>query len=386
MNDATSLSLEPIEGESPLEDMEIGDKGDKDVEPAAVVEADAPVQVNWNQATKERRILFVDDDAKFLNLCHRRFEASEYSIFTASDADDAIRLLENQSIDVVISDMSMPGKNGAELMQDIEKKFPDIVRIIASGKFDLANTIEAINKGHIYKYVTKPFNEKDLKLTIYQALLEKERREAQERRRKERQENVKRRAKQLGEMVVRTRDKADKAYDESLSMLTGLVTMGSEAPLRVSELAARLAGAAGASEADCQQIKVAALLQDVASVGQPLVPVSEMGSAEKEIFFRHPVLSAKLVAEMTPFRKAAFMIKSHHERFDGKGFPCGLRGEEIPWGARVLALATAYEAARGQRNLSHYETMAALARVSERFDPDLLSALDGMESDDASIG
>ena len=379
MNEAIPFSLEPVEGEAEVEETEVrAQTSDTDVASSVPAEHELPVQVNWKHEVKERNILFVDDDERFLNLCNRRFEASEYSIYTASSADAALAVMEEHRMDIVISDMSMPGKTGAELMHELEKRYPQVIRIIVSGKFDLADTIEAINKGHIYKYITKPFNDKDLKLTIYQALLEKERREAEERRRKERQENVKRRAKQLGEMVVQTRYKAGKAYDECVAMLSSLVGLQSEGPLQIADLAERLASAAGASEADCQQIKVAAILQDLSMVGRPILPLSQMNGSEKEDYFRHPVVSAKLVSEMAAFKQAAFIIKSHHERYDGKGFPCGLQGEEIPWGARVVALATAFENLRRNRNMSHDETVLALAAISERFDPALLTVLADM--------
>lgn len=377
MNDAIAFSLEPIAGAAA--DVSV-DSGQPDAPQAERPEE--PVKVNWKRDAHERKILFVDDDERFLNLCNRRFEASDYKIYTANGAEAALAIMTEHRIDLIISDMSMPGITGAELLHEVERKFPETIRVIISGKFDLADTIEAINRGHVYKYLTKPFNDKDLKLTIYQALLEKERREAEERRRKERQENVKRRARQLGEMVVQTRYKAGQAYDECLTVLTQLATMSSDEPVRIADVSVRLAECVGESEASCQQIRVAALLRDLAESSKVGQPISQMSGAEKEQYFRHPVKSAKLVHGLQPWREAAFIIKSHHERFDGKGFPCGIKGEEIPLGARIIAIATHYVQVRSARKCSHDDAVLALAAVSERFDPALLTAIASLEDEE----
>ncbi|HKI73030.1 MAG TPA: response regulator [Pseudomonadales bacterium] len=373
MTDAIEFSLEP--GEPPDATTAPVEEGRPEAR-----DAEAPVQVGWKRELHERNILFVDDDDRFLKLCGKRFEASDYRIFTADGAESALELMKQQTIDIVISDMNMPGISGAELLHEIERKYPEAIRVIISGKFDLADTIAAINQGHIYKYLTKPFNDKDVKLTIYQALLEKERREAEERRRRERQENIKRRARQLGEMVLKTRYRADQAYEETLDVLTCLVGMANNNATRVADVAAQLAESMGESEAFSHQVRVAALLKDLALLGTSRKPTGQMSDAEKEEYIRHPIRSAKLVHEFKPWREAAFMIKSHHERFDGKGFPSGAIGEEIPLGARIIAIAECYVHERSRQSC-HDDTVLALAAISERFDPALLTALASLEDE-----
>ncbi|MDZ7686399.1 MAG: response regulator [Gammaproteobacteria bacterium] len=165
-----------------------------------------------------------------------------------------------QKIDVVVSDLCMPGKNGAELMREVEKKHPDVVRIIVSGKMDIGETIEAINKGHIHHYVVKPFKDKDLKLTLYQALLERERAEAEQRRQYERQQNIKRRARELGQLVVRTKNEVQGAYGEAIDALEGLAP---EKSADVVNTAAFLAHAMGLADEKTRQVTVAARLRNV---------------------------------------------------------------------------------------------------------------------------
>ena len=371
-----NLSLEPLPGEEPaaatdLQDLEPG----PEVETQANEFVEAPIHANFKHEQVGRNILFVDDDYNFLELCKRRFGAGEYTIHVANGPTEALELLANQNIDIIISDMSMPGMTGAELLHVVECKHPDIIRIIISGKFDLADTIAAINKGHIYQYLTKPFNDKDVKLTIYKALLEKERREAEVRRQQERQENARRRARQMGQEVVKTKSKLDEAYNECISLLTRLVSQGSDQTQRIANVAAWLAVQMNENSDAVHQVRVAALLQDLSRLGQPEVPVAGMSSEQKVAYSRHPQESARLVAELGPFQEASFIVKCHHERYDGKGFPCKLKGVEIPLGARAVALANAYGKLRADYSVSHIEAIETLAGTGERFDPQLREQL-----------
>lgn len=357
---------------------------DQEVQQEAELPEDAPVQVNWQRSKRDRRVLFVDDDERFLNLCLRHFKDSEYTIFTADCADKALDILENQHVDVVVSDMCMPDVNGAELLQAVETRFPDIVRIIISGKFDLADTIEAINRGHIYNYLVKPFNDKDLKLTIYRAIIEKERKEAEARRKQESQQNAKRRAQELGSVVAKSKAAVDQAYGEVvkiLSLIAGRRASGSAVEQLVdgAVIAVDLARRAGEPEESCQQVRVAALLQDIALDGGLCKPTGEMTTEEKAEYRHHPDQSAALIQILSPYGEAAEIVRHHHERFDGNGFPRGLIGEEIPRGSRILSLVNAYQQLRTGRNMNHEDAMEVLTSVKDRYDPALFKLLAARE-------
>lgn len=386
MNEQVEFALEapapvPPTGEEPQAPM-VEDEGAQHDKSEA---DDAPVQVNWQRSKRDRRVLFVDDDERFLNLCLRHFKDSEYTIFTADSADKALDILQSQQVDVVVSDMCMPDVNGAELLQAVETRFPDIVRIIISGKFDLADTIEAINKGHIYNYLVKPFNDKDLKLTIYRAIVEKERKEAEARRKQESQENAKRRAHELGSVVARSKANVDKAYNEVvkiLSLLAGRRASGDAVEQLVdgAVIAVDLARRAGEPEERCQQIRVAALLQDLALDDELRKPTSEMTAEQKMEYRLHPDQSASLIQVLSPYGEAAEFVRNHHERYDGNGFPRGLVGDEIPVGARILSLVNAYQQLRTCRRLDHADAIEVLRSVSERYDPALLKLIAARDS------
>lgn len=346
--------------------------------PDAIPEAESKegVRVAWNRAKRDRVILFVDDDPRFLDLCSRRFEGTEYSIVTADCAETALQLLESTKVDIVVSDMCMPGANGAELLHNVQQKYPEVVRIIISGRFDLTDTIAAINQGHVDYYITKPFNDKDLKLTIYKSLLQKERHEAEENRKYQSQENARQRARELGEMVAKTKEKVDSAYNEIVTLIAELTGVDVGHKKQAADLCAQIARAAGESTEFCEQVRVATMFQDISLIGKSSSDLSVDGP-ERQAYLAHPLRSADLVSHLTPFALGAEMIRCHHERFDGRGFPRKLLGEAIPAGARIMAVVNDYLKIRAE-TLHHAKAIKIMQGASDRYDPRYLGLLEGL--------
>jgi response regulator RpfG family c-di-GMP phosphodiesterase len=115
-------------------------------------------------------LLFIDDDASTLTLLTRLFQPLGYNIFTANSGADALLLLQKEKVDLVISDMQMPQMSGVELLEQIRLKWPDVVRILQTGHSSLSTAIEAINRGEIYRYITKPWINSDIMLIVRDAL------------------------------------------------------------------------------------------------------------------------------------------------------------------------------------------------------------------------
>jgi len=317
-----------------------------------------PVDVGWKRQERHPLVLFVDDDRTFLELCERRFSESDYIVRTAGSADEALRMMASEPVDVVVSDLCMPGTNGAQLMEEVERKHPGVIRMIVSGKFDIADTIDAINRGHIHQYIVKPFNDKDLKLMLYQALLRRERDREEERRRKERQNNVKRRAREIGGQLVKAKAQVNAAYEEVLDLLAAMA--GSEHD-SVPDVALKLADECGFKTEAQEQLAVAATLRRIGALG---------GNPDPDPL---PARSAKLIGRLRPYRDAARIVSCLGERHDGSGRPLGLEGNEIPQGAQVIALAVDYVALR-EAGKSGREAVSELG-CGRAHDPALLRAL-----------
>lgn len=119
--------------------------------------------------TKEISILYVDDEVNNLVAFNANFRR-DYKIFTTENVDEAMNFLRQNKIQIVITDQRMPGKTGVEFLQDVIKEFPEPIRILLTGYSDIEVVIDSINKGQVFRYITKPFNELELKMTIENAM------------------------------------------------------------------------------------------------------------------------------------------------------------------------------------------------------------------------
>jgi response regulator RpfG family c-di-GMP phosphodiesterase len=123
----------------------------------------------YQMADKNSNILYIDDEVHNLTAFKANFR-KHYNIFIAESAEEGKKILKENKIHVIISDQRMPNMTGVEFLASILKEFPDPIRILLTGYTDIETVIEAINKGHVYKYITKPFVEAELKITIDNAL------------------------------------------------------------------------------------------------------------------------------------------------------------------------------------------------------------------------
>ncbi len=121
-------------------------------------------------STVENRVLCVDDEVSILSALKRLLRKEEYTLLTASSAEEGIELLKQTTVQVVVSDQRMPGLTGVEFLQRVKEMHPETIRVILSGYADLSVMVEAINKGEIYRFLSKPWNDEELKITIRQAL------------------------------------------------------------------------------------------------------------------------------------------------------------------------------------------------------------------------
>jgi DNA-binding NtrC family response regulator len=115
-------------------------------------------------------ILIVDDDKCILNSLKRLFVDEKYVLYTAQSGEEGLEILAREKIDLIISDQKMPVMNGLEFLEKTVEKYPDVIRIILTGYAELSDAIRAVNSGCIYKFIQKPWNNDDLKITVRRAL------------------------------------------------------------------------------------------------------------------------------------------------------------------------------------------------------------------------
>jgi len=313
-------------------------------------------------------LLFVDDEANILSSLRRLFRPLGYKILLAENGVEGLKTLANNNVDLIISDMRMPEMDGAEFLTKAAKQSPETVRILLTGYADVESTISAINKGKIYKYISKPWDDTEISLAVKHALEHRFHKQESERLLKltEKQNtelldlnnNLEDKVRERTEELRQTMDMLEtahgslkKSFTASIKVLSGVIEMRENTvhghSRRVAELASKLAKRAGLNADAMQQILFAGLLHNIGKMGlsDNLLKRSydEMTKEEYALFVKHPVIGEGMLLAFDELKEAATIIRGQHERYDGRGFPDQLSGESIPIGARILAIASDYE-------------------------------------------
>ncbi|MDO8991301.1 MAG: response regulator [Sideroxyarcus sp.] len=349
-------------------------------------------------------ILFVDDEVNVLSSLKRLFRPFGYRIFTAEGGAQGLEVMARETIDIVVSDMRMPEMNGAQFLEKVNERWPDTVRILLTGYAEIGATIDAINKGHIYRYISKPWEDNDIVLAIKQALrqkqLEQENKGLEELTRKQNEElkdlnaNLEQKVKARTEEVRQTmgflevaHEKLKKGFITSIRVFSNLIEMREGVMAghshRVADLSRNIAQQMGMKDAEAQDVFLAALLHDVGKIGLPDYllekPSANLTSEERIEVAKHPVKGQAALMALEQLNGAAKLIRSHHERYDGLGYPDRLVGLAIPLGARIIALANEYDAVQIGTLLSKRLKQAdAVLFIQEgrglRYDPAVVDA------------
>lgn len=344
-------------------------------------------------------LLFIDDEANILAALKRLFRPLGYNILTAESGAEALALLEQETVDLVVCDMRMPAMTGAEVLEQARLKWPDVVRILLTGYSDLESTVAAINRGEIYRYIAKPWNDNDIALTVRDALehkyllAEKRRLEALTRHQNEElkalnaslEDKVRQRTGELRvalNSLEQTHVQLQKDYFSTIQVFANLTELRKGAMAghsrRVAQLCRNIAQRMHLSETDTRNIETAALLHNIGKIGLPdrLLdkPYMELPYAERTEFDKHPLRAAAALMALDPLLKASELIRHHRDHYNGVGNSSGLRGESLPLGARILLVASDYDALQqgliGPDKLSPKQALDMIVSDSNmRYDP-----------------
>lgn len=355
---------------------------------------------------RSARILCVDDEPNILSSLRRLFRPLGYAVLTAESGSAGLEILKAEPVDLVISDMRMPEMDGAQFLEQVRINWPQTIRLLLTGYADISSILDAINRGEIYRYITKPWDETDMLLVVRHAL-ERQALE-QERQRLETLTQMQNEAlKDLNaalEAKVEQRTAALKiAHDDLLlsngklkaNFLTSIKVFSNLIELReknlaghsrrVADLARQIALKMGLDAREAQEVFIAGLLHNIGKVGfsDELLTkaVTLMNGDDLGRYRKYPALGEQLLMPLEELHEPAKIVRSHQERFDGKGFPDGLAGFDILIGARILALAGDYynlqNGALAQRCLRPDEaTTLILQNRHVRYDPSVVDAFD----------
>lgn len=293
------------------------------------------------------KLLIVDDELPNVRLLERLFR-QDYFCLTASSGEEAINLLDQHEVAVIITDQRMPQMTGIELLKKSAARRPHMVRILLTGYTDLEALVEAVNCGLVYMYVSKPWNNEELRLRVSRAVQHYEDNKRQHSLTST-NERLSARLKEMKLGFVRAMAGLLKLRDEYL------YAHGA----RVSRYAGLVGERLGLNEDLLLDLMVAAYLYDLDK------------QAER---------SAQVVSCVAELKDAADIIRYHTENFDGSGRPLGLIGDQIPLTARVARVAKEFDLLTKPRNpesaLTLTDAMEQLrVGTGRQFDPQVVLTL-----------
>lgn len=349
-------------------------------------------------------LLLVDDEPSILSALRRLLRSKGYAIHTAESGKAGLEILEREPVDLVISDMRMPEMDGARFLEQVRKRWPTTIRILLTGYADVTSTIEAINCGEIYRYIAKPWDDNDLLLIVRDAL-ERQRlvnensrllslTQAQNEELKDLNANLEAKVRQrtaeieqINSFLNLANDRLKQNFLVSIKVFSGLMELRGGAVAghsrRVADLCRKLAVQLDVDPKEQQDIFVAGLLHDIGKIGFPdallAKPVSRMNGDDLGIYRRHVIAGESALMPLDELKDVAKIIRSHHERFDGQGFPDGLAGLNIVRGARILSVVNDYDGLQigtlAEKRMSQEEAKTLLVQSrGKRYDPQIVDA------------
>lgn len=313
-------------------------------------------------------VLFVDDEENVLRSLNRLFYDKDYNIITAKSGKEGLEILKTNEVAVIISDQRMPEMSGADFLEHAKSISPNSVRIVLTGYADITAAIDAINKGGAYRYISKPWNDDDLILTIQNAMamykLVKENRRLTELTKKQNKE-LKKWSSEL-ELYVQQQTIDLTRQNQELTTLNKKLTSNLNSFINacsnlidfrdknvcshsnnVTMISVGIAKKIGLTEPEIATITIAAQLHDIGKIGVSDIVLSkdieEFTPDEFDEYKKHPVRGQAAIDFIEDLRNAGILIRHHHESLNGRGFPDQLTGNEIPLGSRIITIADSFD-------------------------------------------
>ena len=289
----------------------------------------------------DNAVLLVDDEANILNALARLFLDRDVRVLRAGNGEEALGIVRREPVAVVVSDNLMPGMRGVELLSRVRDLSPDTVRVLLTGYADLPTAIEAINRGEVFRFHVKPWVDEEIVRTV--------------------EEGARR------YQVVRSLRHGDEAALRSIAQTIELKDPYTRGHCdRVAAFALMIAEALRLPEGTRRAIKHGSWLHDCGKIGVPEAILNcpgKLSAEDFEVVKKHPGWGAEVGRQANLPEEVINIILYHHERFDGRGYPTGAKGTEIPLEARIVAVADVFDAMSTDRPYAKGYEQAEAIRV-----------------------
>jgi len=334
------------------------------------------------------RILIVDDEPEITDILADLLSA-QLDCETAGSAEEALDRLRQNSFRLVISDITMPGMSGLEMVPHVKRISPDTVVVMISGLQTVESAIEAMRLG-AFDYVMKPFDLRQVEAVVLRALEHHELIVAKKRYENHLEELVEQRTIELDRALNSLED----AYRSTLKALTAaLETRDSEThghSERVVTYSLRLGRECGLNSEQMSALEFGSLLHDIGKIGVPdaiLRKPAKLTDEEWVVMREHPLHGQQILRGIQFLDRASKVVAQHHEKWDGSGYPLGLVGEEIDICARIFAVADAFDAITSDRVYRRGKSYEAAAQelddwAGKQFDAKVVAAFHRVPKED----
>jgi putative nucleotidyltransferase with HDIG domain len=332
------------------------------------------------------KILVVDDESTVRTLLRAMLERQDHACVDVESSQAALAAVENGgSFDVIMTDLMMTGMSGLELLETMQTRHPDVPVIMITGSHDIAIAMTALRRG-AFDYLVKPINREQLQVVLQRAI--------SHRRITQQNPNYWEKLEQLvaarTDLLLKTMGDLERSYDITLEALGDALDLKDAETeghsKRVTAYTIALARAMGYENDDIRMIARGAFLHDIGKMAIPdaiLLKPGALTDEERDIMREHCTRGYQIVHKIPYLREAAEIVYAHQERFDGKGYPRGLRAEQIPFGARVFAIADTLDAITSDRP---YRRASSFADAREeivkcsgsQFDPELVEVFSSL--------
>jgi len=291
-------------------------------------------------------VLVVDDEEPIRNALRKYLKQQQFEVYTAGSADEALQQLRLHKVALMLSDIRMPGTSGVDLVPQALEIEPDLAILMLTAVNDATSAALCMQRGAL-DYLTKPIELADLGRAVQRALKRREMHLGNRHLNQWLKEEVTTRTAEL----QRERHRLERVSTATLEVLVNALEAkdpylrGHSA--RVADLSANIATEMGLTEEDVERVRMAGRLHDLGKIGTRDAVVNKEGpltADEFEHVKQHVIIGAQILAPLVHLGDIVAMVKSHHERFDGSGYPDGLRGEDVPLGGRIIAVAEVYDA------------------------------------------
>lgn len=322
------------------------------------------------------RVLIVDDDEAIRRLLGRYLRHLGYEVEVAAGTVEAIQHIEHVFFDVVLTDVRMPGADGMQLLDWIASHRPDTAVVMLSGCDDVRQAVRAMKSG-AQDYIVKPFELKNFSETLGRAIGKQKEMRSQARYLADLESTLEQQSGELRTTVHALQEASQETLEALVTALDARERETQAHSQRVSDFSVYLARAMNVQEVDLENIRKGSMLHDIGKIGIPdriLLKPERLTQEEWVEMRKHPEIGAWIVNGVESLRSASDIVITHHERYDGGGYPKGLRREEIPLGSRIFAVADTLDAILSDRpyraGQSYQQAREEIERgASSQFDP-----------------